>query len=95
MTIDEELFWKCEFAEKLPSDSHTLAKGNNKFTANVSCVFRLDISDTLSDISVDTRSQVSVSEDTSDNERRVRFKRNTPSCSSGSLDDLMTEKTTP
>jgi hypothetical protein len=46
---------------------------------------QLDISDTLSDISVDTRSQES--EDTSDNERRVRVKRNPPSCSSGSFDD--------
>jgi hypothetical protein len=73
------------FPEKWPIDSHALLKGKNKFTANVSCVFRLDISDTLSDISVDTRSQES--EDTSDNERRVRVKRNTPSCSSGSFDD--------
>jgi hypothetical protein len=47
-------------------------------------VFRPDINDTLSDISVDVRSQVS--EDASDNERRVRMKRNPPSCSSGSLD---------
>lgn len=46
---------------------------------------QLDISDTLSDISVDTRSQES--EDTSDNERRVRVRRNPPSCSSGSFDD--------
>jgi len=60
-------------------------KGKNKFTVIVSCVFRLDISDTLSDISVDIRSQGS--EDTSDNERRVRVKRNPPSCSSGSFDD--------
>jgi hypothetical protein len=73
------------FPEKWPIDSHTLLKGRNKFTANVSRVFRLDISDTLSDISVDTRSQES--EDTSDNERRVRVKRNPPSCSSGSFDD--------
>lgn len=43
-----------------------------------------DISDTLSDISVDMRSQGS--EDT-DNERRVRVKRNPPSSCSSSLDD--------
>jgi len=73
------------FPEKWPIDSHILLKGKIKFTANVSCVFRLDISDTLSDISVDTRSQES--EDTSDNERRVRVRRNPPSCSSGSFDD--------
>ncbi|KAJ4449087.1 hypothetical protein ANN_00482 [Periplaneta americana] len=44
----------------------------------------LDASDTLSDISVDLRSQTS--DDTSDSERRVRVKRNTQS-SSGSLDE--------
>jgi hypothetical protein len=40
-------------------------------------VFRPDISDTLSDISVELSSQASG--DTSDNERRVRVKRNTQS----------------
>jgi hypothetical protein len=49
-------------------------------------VFRLDISDTLSDISVEVTSQAS--EDVSDNERRVRVKRSTQSSSgSCSLED--------
>jgi hypothetical protein len=49
-------------------------------------VFRLDISDTLSVISVEVSSRASG--DTSDNERRVRVKRNTQSSSgSGSLED--------
>lgn len=49
-------------------------------------MFRFDISDTLSDISVEVTSQAS--EETSDNERRVRMKRNTQSSSgSCSLED--------
>jgi hypothetical protein len=48
-------------------------------------VFRLDISDTLSDISVEVTSQAS---EETDNERRVRVKRNTQSSSgSCSLED--------
>jgi hypothetical protein len=82
--IYKMLLWKCEFPEKWPSDSHTLLKDVNEFTTKVSCDFRPDISDTLSDISVDMRSQGS--EDT-DNERRVRVKRNPPSSCSSSLDD--------
>jgi len=49
-------------------------------------VFRSDISDTLSDISVEVRSQAS--DEMSDNERRVRVKRNTQSSTgSCSLED--------
>lgn len=49
-------------------------------------MFRSDISDTLSDISVEVRSQAS--DEMSDNERRVRVKRNTQSSTgSCSLED--------